>query len=149
MGLHTAASQGGTDSNHYRISEALDFLEKHVVTHMEPTDCNDKMKNLNKQLKQKCRDKNTFFLDPKGHLKGICQSGDKDILNGKDVCTQNLHNLGDVDVIVCKHDKTSKGCTYKSVTGKALSVSVLCGAFHLEEVVWMPDKMPDKRNLHV
>ncbi|MED6246775.1 hypothetical protein ATANTOWER_023335, partial [Ataeniobius toweri] len=109
------------------ICEALNFFQKHVVPQMAPGDCNTKMKVINEQ-KKKCKPINTFFLDPKGVLTGICNHGNK----------KPIMDI-DLEIIDCKVDnKKYPHCTYKSVPGKATSVTVLCDQnnvpYHLEDV---------------
>lgn len=111
------------------ISEALDFFQKHVVKQMAPDDCKQKMTVINED-KKKCKEINTFFLDQTGVLTGICN-------HNNNRSTMNIA----LNIIDCKYDKKNPypDCTYRSVPGKATSVTVLCDqnrkAYHLENVV--------------
>ncbi|MEQ2176198.1 hypothetical protein GOODEAATRI_025622 [Goodea atripinnis] len=97
------------------ICEALNFFQKHVVLQMAPGDCNTKMTVINNR-EIRCKPKNTFFLDPKGVLNGICN-------HGRGQQTMNI----DLEIIDCKVDNRNyPHCTYKSVPGRATSVTVLC-----------------------
>uniref|UniRef100_A0A3P9P9J2 Ribonuclease A-domain domain-containing protein n=1 Tax=Poecilia reticulata TaxID=8081 RepID=A0A3P9P9J2_POERE len=98
------------------ISEALNFFQKHVVTSMDPQSCDTKMKSINAPERE-CKPKNTFFLDPKGVLNGICNFG-----NSRQTKAINLK------IIVCKCENINEypNCKYKAVEDRATSVTVLC-----------------------
>ncbi|MED6288360.1 hypothetical protein CHARACLAT_025726 [Characodon lateralis] len=110
------------------ISWALDFFQKHVVKEMEPGDCNDNMRAINKNIK-KCKTINTFFLDPQRTLDQICMSG-------KSQQTVDI-NLRYIDCHRCQDNYPD--CTYNHAVGQAIKVTVSCNEKrepdHLAEVV--------------
>uniref|UniRef100_A0A3B5QTK4 Ribonuclease A-domain domain-containing protein n=1 Tax=Xiphophorus maculatus TaxID=8083 RepID=A0A3B5QTK4_XIPMA len=89
-----------------------------------------KMKKINKPEKR-CKPINTFFLDTKGVLTGICNFGKN----------RQTHAIN-LKIIDCKSFKNSNGYPhrkYRAVKGQATSVTVLCNqnrvAYHLDKVV--------------
>uniref|UniRef100_H2LPS5 Ribonuclease A-domain domain-containing protein n=1 Tax=Oryzias latipes TaxID=8090 RepID=H2LPS5_ORYLA len=93
------------------------FFEKHVVKEWNGN-CDEKMKAINEPL-HKCKDKNTFIVDPSHSLHEICDGKkDQEPATSKDPFVTHLCELKDNNFPVC---------TYTETGGKSIKIDVVCG----------------------